>query len=328
MNDDAQRDEGLLIDLLFGELSEEQRRQVDPRLENDKAFARRRDELAGLARVYDRAGDVEPPADLVERTLQSVRAARQTDALLSRQSRSARPATFSFRELAAIAAVLIVMAGVLLPSLQLARHRSRRGLCAAGLGEIGSALQTFAINHDNTLPHHKAGPTHWLPREGPRASNSEPLFTLLREGYLSPVVFQCPAVGGSSFTMREDLRDFPEPGHIQYSYNYSLNGHGLSILDPQLVEVGGQMAILADQTPLFSAGRYHPEELENLGSDNHGRRGQNVLYLDGHVHWATTAHAGVRGDNIYLVADARDYDGDEHPAGPTDTFLLPAHPEK
>ena len=59
--------------------------------------------------------------------------------------------------------------------------------------------------------------------------------------------------------------------------------------------------------------------------DNHQGAGQNVLYLDGHVSWSDTAQAGVRGNNIFLAEGIFHYRGDETPAGPTDTFLLPAY---
>ncbi len=58
---------------------------------------------------------------------------------------------------------------------------------------------------------------------------------------------------------------------------------------------------------------------------NHGARGQNVLYLSGHVAWAETPAAGVGGNNIYLIEGVDDYRGDESPAEPTDSFLLPAY---
>ena len=61
-----------------------------------------------------------------------------------------------------------------------------------------------------------------------------------------------------------------------------------------------------------------------MPSNNHGADGQNALYLDGRVRWVETTAAGVNADDIYLAANVQNYDGDEVPSGPTDSFLLPA----
>ena len=332
MNEQRQRDEALLIDLLTDQLDEPQQQQVRRRLETDEDFARLHRDLARTFAAWDAAGDVAPPADLVEHTLERVASARRTDALLALQQAQSPfriPSTFSARELLAVAAVVLVMIGVLVPSLHPPHRRSRRSLCAAGMGEIGSALQTFAVNHDNTLPHVHSSCPRWLPGNKPHASNSAALFQLLKNDYLqNPVVFQCPARGGKSFSLRPEINDFPRPEHIQYSYNYSLAGHHLSILDPVVVKVADQLAILADQTPLFRNGAYRPDQADNPISENHDQRGQNVLYVDGHVLWNTSPHAGVHGDNIFFAAGTSDYDGDEQPAHKTDSFLLPAHPHR
>lgn len=42
------------------------------------------------------------------------------------------------------------------------------------------------------------------------------------------------------------------------------------------------------------------ETLMQNNSANHGGKGQNVLYLDGHVEWRTTRNAGINGDDIFV----------------------------
>jgi prepilin-type processing-associated H-X9-DG protein len=121
------------------------------------------------------------------------------------------------------------------------------------------------------------------------------------------------------------MRDFPRAEHISYSYQHSLDDHGVSCNDPAVAEAAAEMAILADQTPMFAGGQFRPDRLDAPHSDNHSD-GQNVLYLDGHVPWVTHSAVGVDGDHIFLAGAEREYDGDECPAGRTDSFLLPAHP--
>ncbi|MBN1943192.1 MAG: type II secretion system protein [Phycisphaerae bacterium] len=329
MNEDARQDEILLIEFLTGRLEDAQAGHIRARLEQDETLRRRRDDLAAALGALDVFPRPEAPDDLAERTLAKIAAVRRTEALLAMQQLGPRRSTFSLKELLAVAAMLLVMIGVLAPSLHKARQRSNEGLCAMQLGQIGNALQTYAINHRGRLPAADGQAGRWLRHDdAPPVSNSSALFKLLRHRYLpSPVVFQCPSLGGASFAMKADLRDFPLPEHVSYSYQYSLGGWGVRGNDPAVAERTKDMAILADQTPMFAGGAFCPERIEAPVSDNHSD-GQNVLYLDGHASWATCSTVGVEGDHIFLAGDECDYDGDEHPAGPADSFLLPAHPGK
>jgi prepilin-type processing-associated H-X9-DG protein len=60
---------------------------------------------------------------------------------------------------------------------------------------------------------------------------------------------------------------------------------------------GAYGGTLGPQTPS------DPPALQKLAnSRNHDKRGQNVLYADGHCEWAVTAFAGCNQDNIYTFA--------------------------
>src|SRR5262249_49754394 len=48
-----------------------------------------------------------------------------------------------------------------------------------------------------------------------------------------------------------------------------------------------------------------PPKLQKMAnSRNHAKKGQNVLFADGHCVWASTAFAGYKEDNIYSFAGA------------------------
>ena len=332
MTEQAKQDEILLIDFLLGWCDADAAEAVRQHMESDSEFRRRHDDLAATFAALELARAPDPPEDLVDRTLARITSIRRTNALLAvQQIGGRRPfrSTFSLKEFAAVAAMLLVIAGVLVPSLRVARQKAQLGFCSAQMGQIGSAIQTYAINNDGYLPNSDARGGRWL-RGGtqPPASNSVGMFKLLRERYLtSPVVFQCPAPGGQSFAMQGDMIDFPRPEHISYSYQYSLGNRGLSNLDSLLAQVAKEMVILADQTPLFADGRFLKDRVRKAISDNHPKS-QNVLYLDGNVLLVDNPFVGVEGDNIFLVEGVYEYEGDEAPAHSADTFLLPAHPDK
>jgi hypothetical protein len=246
------------------------------------------------------------------------------------------------RELAAVAAILVLMLGVFSIWQRQARREHLGGLCRSQVGQIGTGLLTYANAHDGFLPAADLAQHRWLPKPGvPAVSNSSGLFRLVIADFVSPSAFTCPALeveGGSKagFAVQPGMSDFPGAGTINYSYQHTLGGRRLS--RQVLAPVAESMAIMADSTPLFVGGQFRRDRVHAAASDNsdnHDQAGQNVLYLDMHVVWRDRPdvgvggnNVGVGGDNIFLVKGIFDYDGDERPASDIDTFLLPAYSDE
>lgn len=332
MTEQRRNDEALLMDFLAarsGDAAEE----IHLRLAQEPEFRALYDDIARALAAMRLAPELEPPADLAARTMARIESLRKTEALVAREELHRRTffrPTFSMRELGAVAAAAIVLAAVFVPSIYKARQQAATDLCASQEAQIGAAASTFANANNGYLPAASAGQGQWLPADGRRAfSNSAGPFKLVVAGYVPPSMFQCPAVSGGSaagFVLQAGMNDFPNAKFISYSYQYALGSSGLGFNNPILAKVAKDMAILADETPLFADGRFRPERLNTPDSLNHGGRGQNVLYLDMHVNWAQTPNVGVGGDHIYLVKGVTNYRGDEAPADLTDTFLLPSYP--
>ena len=316
-------DEQLLIDFVLGQCSPADEGQVRRRLADDPSFAELHRGISQTFSLLEAWRAPEPPDELVERTMQRVRALRRTEALIEAQPVAAhrlRLPTFAWRELAALAAVVVLAIGmVLVPSWRQARQLADRQLCQSNIAQIGIGLAHYANGNNDRLPGVAASSGNWLPRPGePLASNSAGLFRLVREDLAKPEMFQCPAAGGASFVVAAGMADFPARQNIGYSYQYSLDG-GLN--RSALKRVAGKMAILADTTPVFRDGRFRGDCA--ACSPNHGGTGQNVLYLDGRSKWAESCEVGVDGNNIWLADGVREYTGREKPGSPFDSFLLP-----
>jgi prepilin-type processing-associated H-X9-DG protein len=220
----------------------------------------------------------------------------------------------------------MIMAAVFIPSMREARRNGLITDCRSNMGQIGTALESFSSANNGQLPVADLSKRRWLFQSPEAASNSAALFQLVQHGYIKPPVFQCPAVGGPSFAVKGGMVDFPAPEYVNYSYQHSLGGKALCLNDPCRSGVEPQMAILADATPVFDGGAFHPDRAnDQVASVNHDGRGQNVLFLDWHVDWAQKPTVGVGDNNIFLVDNVYTYKGDEAPASPKDSFLLPAY---
>ncbi len=326
MTDSRKDDVALLIDFVSGQCPPQLAEQVKQRLAEEPEFKALRETVANTFEAINLLGEHDPPAGLADRTIAAIRQKQQVHALIAREE-AARPVSrrvFSMRELSVIAAVLLVLAAVFIPSVRQARQSALINKCESNVGRIGSAILSYANANNDYLPSvDDAGP-RWLPSPGHVASsNSAALFKLVKGGYESPVIFQCPATASGSFVVRSGFADFPEARYVNYSYQHTMGPDGLNRLG--LRDVAKDMAILADSTPVFEDGKFNPERIKAATSSNHNRRGQNVLYLTGSVRWAENADAGVRGDNIFLAKGVFEYDGDEKPSGMTDSFLLPSY---
>lgn len=319
-------DEGRLIDYALGQLPPEEARAFGERVSCDEKLRKRHQDVRNTLSAVGLIGEIEPPEDLVERTMLRISRERRRETLIAReQLRGPVPrTTFSLRELMTVAAAVIVMAFVFVPSVRKARQLRQVQRCASGMGQVGSSLLYYANDNRGSLPFASQDRRRWLPQAGkPAVSNSVGLFKLVRKHYASPVLFQCPAVGGRSFDVRRGMKDFPGPKYVHYSYQHTVGG-GLRCSDPALAGARHSMVILADSSPVFADGRFYPDRLDAAASRNHEGTGQNVLYLDMHVSWAAKPFVGVKGDNIFHAGVIRVYRGEEKPASATDTFLLPA----
>jgi hypothetical protein len=266
----------------------------------------------------------EPFDDLVPQTLQRIEQYQTTQKLIVHESR--RPmyqATFSLREVLTVAAVLLVMVMLFVPSIKQAKHVAMVNMCASNMGRIGTGLTQYANMNGDYLPAPQTTDMRWLPLPDKPVSTTNGLFKLVRSDYTKPMLFECPAVECCTFVMGDQMSDFPAAKYVSYSYQHDLGAQKLRLKNSPLDPVADKMAILADSNPIFIGGKFHPELLQAKASPNHNGQGQNVLYLDMHVNWATDANAGIDGDNIYTIQGVSNYQGDEAPSKPTDSFLLP-----
>jgi type II secretory pathway pseudopilin PulG len=326
--DPAASDELLLIDYLLGRASPEQAHRVEARLQSDDAFRRRKDAVANTFAAIRLLPQAAPPAGLVSRTVALVAQARKTEQSVARRE-TARPwavSTFTLKEALAVAASILLLVSVLIPSLRQARIKAMQGQCASNLGQMGTAISAYASENNNLLPAAMDHKEQWLANgTQPVVSNSAALFKLVSANLASVWVFQCPAMGKESVLVQPGMTDFPNSKAIAYSYQHSITPEGQIRRDRFTPSEQESMVIAGDQSPIFADGQFHPDRVTASTSENHGSAGQNVLYLAGYTRFATQPNIGVQGDNIFRSGSLVEYSGNETPSTRVDSFLLPAY---
>ena len=203
-------------------------------------------------------------------------------------------------------------------------------------------------------------------------SNTANLWLLIVSANLSPAVFVCPRSAHQFDEMDEGyyetVRDFRGETFVSYSFQNVLGDYRLKSTSGR----ASSLAVAADANPMrrdFRTSGIGEKKREGvtdrelarkpqflgqeeyiaawnqetdsvagsweLNSPNHEFKGQNVLYLDGHVEWKTHPYCGPNWDNIWLARKPGDDWGVEKekigtlwhyndPASYNGRFTLPA----
>jgi prepilin-type processing-associated H-X9-DG protein len=202
------------------------------------------------------------------------------------------------------------------------------------MSSVFQGLRNYINDYDEKTPAVAsiAGAPWWKlgDQGGENHSNTRNVYLLTKGGYVDIDNFVCPACKGEvpvklNESQIKKLKDFPSRKYVTYSFQINCNRTANGKLLCRKV-------IMADMNPLFEN---LPEDLPkefrlqltrallNINSINHNRRGQNVLFGDGHIKFLKTRFIGIAEDDIYTLQDTDVYQGCEVPSCETDFFLAP-----
>ncbi len=237
-------------------------------------------------------------------------------------------------ETAVVAAAILFVAGVLIPTLSSARQKYHQQGCKTQMGSVFQGLSNYISDYDGQTPAVAsiAGAPWWKLGDQGREnqSNTRNVYLLPKYDYVDIENFVCPACKGEvplklNNSKIKRLKDFPGRRYVTYSFRINCR----RIASGKLL---CRKVIMADMNPLFEN---LPEDLPKqlrvqlnktlltLNSINHKRRGQNVLFGDGRVEFIKKRFIGITRDDIYTLQDTDEYLGCEVPSCETDFFLAP-----
>lgn len=216
---------------------------------------------------------------------------------------------FTLIELLVVIAIIGILAGILLPVLSRARESARSTQCASNVKQIGMGLIMYANENSEAFPSSTADAMLSL--------------SLLFPNYISDQrVFNCPSdTFVTNATQSEGANDMANA----VAFNKNDCSYGYDYTHTQADDA--DVAILADRPtnnaaslPTSANSPNHGGTVNAAGTADVAGRGQNVLYLDGHVEFMSTQNAG------WFAADGttRDdiYNNNAATTGGTDTYIL------
>lgn len=290
-----------LLGYLLDALDEAERIEIEQQLESNPEL---RDELESLALTLEPLADTyeefEPPARLAERTCSLVAACTP----LTPAGKQLHPATraeirggnrWSIADVVVMAGICLAGAMLFFPAISQSRYAARLQACQNNLRELGFALVDFS---------EKAGQGHFpeVPTEGNRAVAGIYAPVLIDAGYLADETrIICPS---SALAQREADWSMPTLDEVDqasgrnlvliqksmggsYGYNLGVVVNGKHRAPRNLGRTN--FALMSDAPSLQLAGHR---------SINHGGRGDNILYEDGHIRYVVESNTD--GDDPFV----------------------------
>lgn len=292
------------------------------------------------------------PDNLAELTIARLKLAagksqQNLENLLEKEQAKTKPVTskrsfWRVAEIAAIAAMILLVAGIFRPATANMRRIARQSDCSNRLKRIGAGMASYAGDNNGFLPAvaTQPGDPWWkIGDQGEKnQSNTRHNWLLVKNSYVEAKDFVCPGRKDTIVLKLKPeqlikLNDFPSRRHVSYSFMFMCEENAKR-------QRSGKITVLvADLNPIFERvfnsrdGNYSSstadefarilvdQRMRDMTSSNHRGFGQNILATGGSAQFKKQRI--FLNDDIYTAKDKQSYSGKEMPCNPDDIFLVP-----
>jgi len=208
-------------------------------------------------------------------------------------------AGFTLIELLVVIAIIGILAGILLPVLGKAKESARQVQCASNLKQVGLAINMYASDNGGSFPTGGSSATGIASSTTDAPNELYSLGKLFDQYVTDRKVFKCPSDTSVVDTIGNGVMTLLPYANSATTFNSGSCSYGYDDNHSSSNDTG--VAIASDRlgTDTSASGL----------SANHNHKGQNVVYIDGHVEWKGTATCGYFGssttgyDEIWTGAD-------------------------
>ncbi len=317
-----------LVGYLLDALEPQEKAAIDAQLSRDPALQQDLEVLRSKLSLFeaDRA-HYTPPPGLAQRTCEFINSRIE----VALTPAAPAPARWRLVDFAVAAAIFLAASVLFLPALSQSRFAARVTGCQNNLRELGRSLAQFANVNGGHFPTLVTGEQQfpagvYATKLSDHGLLDEPSLVICPSSELAGKVdqFHLPAFREIEVASPDKQADLYRVMGGSYGYNLGFVSDGR--YQPTKNLNRSAFALMADAPgSAFVSGKGPPLPAQ-LSSLNHGRRGQNVLFEDGHVDFLKSCNADGCPDNIFLNDDGQPTAGihrDDAVIGPSHAHPLP-----